>query len=460
VSEFRARAVTGLRAYDLRAVDQLHVVPDVDVLPDDDDARAAYQRMLAMDATIFGLPSVFQYVQLYEQAVDTASASYTGFNRFLHQRQLATPEFDAFKTPNVDTLYSNAWLDLSGGPVVIEVPPIEGRYYTLQFCDMYANSTNLSSRTIGSSGGRFAVMTTTWAGDPPADATPFRVATPYMWILMRILVKGPGRDVELVQSLQDSVTITPLAESADVAFVPVTFEEVQTHAIPFLEALDWTLRHNGHPTQEEAYVQRFRSIGIGAGEPFAPDALDSVSRSSIDAGFADAMTVISRSRAQVGSRGPTGWNTGTVGELGFAYLRRAVQNFVGTGGNVADEKTFFVTFEDRDGRVLDGSSHRYSLTFETSPPVEGHWSLTVYPQATGLLYPNEIDRYAVGSTTDGLATGQHGTITVLLQHDRPDTAANWLPVPAAPFYVDLRMWEPRAEARDGRWLPGPVIPRC
>ena len=451
-----ASAPSGLRTYDLLAVDQLHVVDEVDALPNDDDARGCYQRMLATDATIYGLPSVFQYAQLYEQAVDVNSATYTGFNRFLHQREMATPDFTAFKTPNVDTLYSNAWLDLSAGPAIIEVPPIEDRYYTLQFVDMYGNSTNLSSRTVGHGGGRFFVATTTWDGDAPADATPFRVATPYMWILMRILVKGSGHDVQLVQSLQDQVTITPVTESANVEFVAVTFDEVQTQAVPYFRALDWTLRHNGHPLQESAYVQRFRSIGVGALDPFDPNSLDPVSLANINAGFHDAMDVISRSRDQVGTRGPTGWNTGTVGEIGFAYLRRAIQNFVGTGGNVAAEKKFFVTFEDADGEPLDGAAGRYSVTFETPPPVDGHWSLTVYPEDTGLLYPNEIDRYAVGPDTDGLTASARGAVTILLQHGRPDPDAIWLPVPAAAFYVDLRMWEPRPEATDGRWLPPPI----
>ena len=447
-------AVSGLRTYDLFDADQMQVVAELDALPDDDDARGRYQRMLAMDAAIYGLPSVFQYAQLYEQAVDVSAASYTGFNRFLHQRELATPDFAAFKTPNVDTLYSNAWLDLSGGPAIVEVPPIEGRYYTLQVVDMYGNSTNLSSRTVGPGGGRFLVATTTWDGDIPVDATAFRVATPYMWILMRILVKSPGEDEEFVRTLQDRVTITSLAESADAAFVAVTFDDVQTQAMPFFQALDWTIRNNGHPIQEEAYVQRFRSIGVGGHGPFDPSALNPVLRASIEAGFDDAMTAISRSRGQVGTRGPTGWNTGTVGELGFAYLLRAIQNFVGTGGNVAAEKKFFVTFEDGEGEALDGA-RRYTLTFETPPPVDGHWSLTVYPQATGLLYPNEIDRYAVGSTTDGLV-GADGTIKILLQHERPDTPGNWLPIPAGPFYLDIRMWEPRAEAQNGRWLPPPI----
>ena len=98
---------------------------------------------------------------------------------------------------------------------------------------------------------------------------------------------------------------------------------------------------------------------------------------------------------------------------GSPYLRRAIQNFVGTGGNVAAEKKFFVTFEDAEGEALDGAAGRYSLTFETLPPVDGHWSLTVYPENTGLLDANEIDRYAIGSNYDGVTDSAGNVVTLL-----------------------------------------------
>jgi hypothetical protein len=84
----------------------------------------------------------------------------------LHQRELATPNFSAFKTPNVDTLYSNAWLDLTKGPALIDIPPIRDRYSTLNFQDMYANPTNLSSRTVGPDGGRFLTVPPHRDGNP------------------------------------------------------------------------------------------------------------------------------------------------------------------------------------------------------------------------------------------------------------------------------------------------------
>ena len=137
------------RGYELADVDQLQIEARPDVVPENAEHRERYVRALAAEATIYGLPSVYQYAQMVGQAVDESSLSFTGFNRWYHQRDVATPEFRVFKTPNVDTLYSNAWLDLSEGPVRIRVPQIRARYYTLHFLDAFSNSTNLSSRTVG-----------------------------------------------------------------------------------------------------------------------------------------------------------------------------------------------------------------------------------------------------------------------------------------------------------------------
>ena len=53
---------------------------------------------------------------------------------------------------------------------------------------------------------------TTWEGSVPAGTTLFRVASPYMWILMRILVGQAPGDVAEVGALQRAVEITPLGE--------------------------------------------------------------------------------------------------------------------------------------------------------------------------------------------------------------------------------------------------------
>ena len=90
--------------------------------------------------------------------------------------------------------------------------------------------------------------------------------------------------------------------------------------------------------------------------------------------------------------------------------------------------------------------------------MDGHWSLTLYPSATGLLYPNALDRYAIAATTPGLEYDSDGSLTVLIGHEPPSNTANWLPAPAGEFYVDLRTWEPGAAIRRREWQPGPITP--
>jgi hypothetical protein len=445
------------RGYEFADVDQLQIEARQDVVPANADERERYARRLAAEAAIYGLPSVYQYAQMVMQAVDPSSPTYTGFDRWFHQRDVATPEFDVFKTPNVDTLYSNAWLDLTDGPALIRIPPIRSRYYTLHFLDAFSNSTNLSSRTVGEQGGRFLVTPPNWAGSVPADATRFRVASPYMWILMRILVRGSVEDVEQVRGLQDGVEITPTAEVGRGDFVLTPPEAAESDWRSFFAALDFSLRANRHPVHEDAYVYRFRSIGLAGAQPFDAEALDVATRRALEAGFADAMDLIRSARSEFAQPvGDTGWISGSAGEDGFNYLRRAIRNFIGTGGNLIAEKVFFATHHTASGETLDASGARYVVRLDPPPPVDGHWSLTIYPTDTGLLYANEIDRYAIAATTPGLEYDSDGSLTVLIQHERPANPANWLPAPAGGFYLDLRTWEPRVEIRNREWQPGPV----
>ena len=42
----------------------------------------------------------------------------------INEHLLADPDYETFLTPNADTLYSNAWLDLARGPVLLIPPPV------------------------------------------------------------------------------------------------------------------------------------------------------------------------------------------------------------------------------------------------------------------------------------------------------------------------------------------------
>jgi hypothetical protein len=77
-----------------------------------------------------------------------------------------------------------------------------------------------------------------------------------------------------------------------------------------------------------------------------------------------------------------------------------------------------------------------------------------------LFTPNDIDRFSIGSTTDGLVTNPDGSLDIYIQHARPDDdhVANWLPAPAESFNLTLR-YGPLSTVLDKSYTPPPSPPR-
>lgn len=67
---------------------------------------------------------VYEMAKLRHKAlIERSDPGWTGLNAFWHQDALATAEDRWVTTPNIDTLYSVAWVDLSRGPVRLTIPP-------------------------------------------------------------------------------------------------------------------------------------------------------------------------------------------------------------------------------------------------------------------------------------------------------------------------------------------------
>ena len=96
------------------------------------------------------------------------------------------------------------------------------------------------------------------------------------------------------------------------------------------------------------------------------------------------------------------------------------------GANVPEQLVYPNAAVDGDGEPLTGDD-RYTLRFAADqiPPVTVFWNMSMYDQGQ-LFIENDFSRYSIGSTTDGLQTDPDGSITILIQHDRPENTANWL----------------------------------
>ena len=83
-------------------------------------------RGIAREAWIYAYPMLMHYQTMEKQLLNPAAPEYVGgFNRFRHYSELYTPNNREIVTPNNDTPYSWAWLDLRSEPQVLSVPAVD-----------------------------------------------------------------------------------------------------------------------------------------------------------------------------------------------------------------------------------------------------------------------------------------------------------------------------------------------
>ncbi len=130
--------------------------------PTPDDVQA-----MAEDAYVFTYPLVMMYRTMYLQAIDETSPSYAGgFGEWYHLG-MSTPDDHDIVTPNNDTPYSYAWVDLRAEPWVLTVPEIEeGRFCTSQWDDLWGYVIdNVGSSKDGNGGTSVLLAAPVW--EPP-----------------------------------------------------------------------------------------------------------------------------------------------------------------------------------------------------------------------------------------------------------------------------------------------------
>src|ERR1700733_10242427 len=117
-------------------------------------------RAIAKEVYIYGLPMEDEYRVMFAYSVFKDGPAYKGpFNSILNIARVFTPDDKAFVTPNSDTPYSFAGLDLRAEPIVITIPKMEkNRYFVFQLMDLYTfNFAYIGSRTTGNDGGTYLI---------------------------------------------------------------------------------------------------------------------------------------------------------------------------------------------------------------------------------------------------------------------------------------------------------------
>lgn len=436
-------------------------------------------KAIAQEAYVYAYPMLENYRTMYVQAVAKGTPGYTApFNQLSHKTELLGPDFKDVVRPNNDTLYSFAWLDLRAQPIVITVPEIENRYYSIQLIDMFTNNLGyVGTRTTGSKAGSYLVVGPQWQGAKPGDVKRvFRSGSNFVYCIIRTGVDGPD-DVPAVVKIQQGYHLTPLNVFLGRSRIPVAsgitfsaYNPQKASSAGFVDYLNFLLTQVRVPPSEEALMKRFELIGIAPGQLSASVRLAPAMRDAIDEGVGAALVEISKAARDLSEvegvigRTDGGWQ-GTIGLFGSPeamkgrYLTRAAAAMFGLYGNDAEEAYYPIGSDDASGDALDGK-HQYVMRFENGelPPVDAFWSMTMYSLPDQLMVANPIGRYSIGDRSK-LRYGKDGSLTLYIQHESPGKTKerNWLPAPDGLFSLQFRMYVPKPIALESPlYLPPPV----
>ena len=435
----------------------------------------AQVKALARDAYDYALPIVLMDLTM-RRATNVPNANTIPMrapvNQFAHARTYPKADEKDVVRFNFDTLYSLAWVDVSGEPMVLSVPDTGGRYYLLPMLDMWSDVfAVVGSRTTGTKAGHFAIVSPGWSGSLPSGMDKSVAPTPVFWILGRTQTNGPA-DYANVHKVQDGYKLTPLSQwgkdytppqntqtdAADDNKTPPKEQAEALDGVAVLSRLAVLLgRYPPHPN-DYPMLFRLRALGIEPGKPFEPSRLDAATLASINAAGKEALQALAQSGAKVG-KVVNGWTIAAenVGTYGTSYQRRAVVALLGLGANLPEDAVYPTAWVDEAGQPPNGAN-KYVLHFDKGklPPANAFWSITMYDDK-GFQIPNPLDRFALGDR-DRLTLNADGSLDIYLQTDSPgkDKEANWLPAPKGVFAPSMRIYSPRPEATDGTWVPPPL----
>jgi hypothetical protein len=441
------------------------------ITPDEAKAKQAYA--LGVQAYIWGYPMVV--MQKSRDAMTKggdAPVTPDQFNKsgllFAPVNQVANawgmlgPKFSAVQSGNSDTQYSVTWFDSSEEPYILHLPDTKGRYYTFQFIDAFTNNFfYASTRTKGSQEQAYALVAPGWDGKLPGNVTRVDTPTPTGFIIGRLFVAEES-DVAAVNELQKQVTMTPLSKYGK-PYTPPKVKVVPSKKysgdLSFFEQLGDTLVLNGAPASDAGLLGLFNNIGLTIDHGFDPSNLSDGERKALGQAIKDGESILAAKAADMG-KDVNGWQLSPVLDeyFGTSYLFRGAIGYQAMFVNTPIEAYYPGVFKDANGKVLDGSTGKYTITFQKgkTPPVGAFWSVTMYDAKKRLMVDNPINRYKIGSA-DKLKADSDGSVTIYIQADSPgkDKESNWLPAPKEPFYMLMRMYLPKIEILNGQYeIPG------
>ena len=443
---------------------------------DYDKMEEEFAYSLGIQAYIFGLPlTIFERERRIRLDPDLMAsqegiAPVAPINQIGHMDGLTTPDDILPYTPNNDTVYSGAALELVDEPIILKTPSaILDRYWSIEVADTYLeNRFYVGSRATDGYGGNFAFVGPHFFGDLPDNVVPHRL--PYNSVVFALRMAVDQNNLEestkQVQELQKQFSLTSLSNwnsgKEGVAAVPKSVKAKPNYRGPLgVFRLIAALMVDNPPTGKHAAQWKpFHFIGLVPGQEFQPEKLSKPTYRGLARAAQLAPSMMQWKVKYRGTPYETRWNKLKEGTYNFDYLDRAAGALEGLIVHDYAECLYYSTYESYVPSPIEGkdgtgeffnSSFKYTMHFNKDqlPDTKayGFWSITMYNDEFQLV-ANDINRYSISLRTEGVETNEDGSLDLYFQAEQPtdeEERKRWLPCPKTPntlFRLNYRTYLP------------------
>jgi hypothetical protein len=231
--------------------------------------------VLGAEGFMFGYPLV-----IMDLTRAGAAATIGPPSQLKRVRAFPDAQFKEVVRPNVDTLYTSAFIDMAQGPFVFEMPAQDQRYELMPLMDGWTNVFAApGTRTLGAAGGRFLLAGPGWAGAVPEGLSLLRAPTRMVWLIGRTQTNGTA-DYATVHRLQDGIRLRTLADWRAGTDTPApVWQAAATRPAPpvqqlrelgskeFFSRLALLMADNPPAPADAPMLAKLARIGVAPGQP-------------------------------------------------------------------------------------------------------------------------------------------------------------------------------------------------
>ena len=359
-----------------------------------------------------------------------------------------------FPNPNLDVAYMETWFAVDEKtPAILEIPKIEGRYYTAQICDEWAEILyNINERNFPEHPyGKYALCLKGSNPKIPEGALRLDIPSKKAKMLARVERKG---DDEGAVALQKAFKVYSMGNPI---IEPAVEIPMFTNAKPLtIEVFDKPMIEKVLQSAPDANTKsnKYQKNVMAIADYIAKS---KENRTKIEAiasqkGFPGVVNFVKNFGDRRG-----GWSsTREYLKFGDDIWFRAGANFAGIWWNSSSEVVYYIGEKDADGNPLNGDNTyvvHYKAEDVPQSRVNSYWSLTLMSLPDYRVIPNKINRFNLNNVSD-LKFEDDGSLKIYLASELPEGTpeSNWLPSPAAKeFTLNHRYYVPKEEVLNGEY---------